>query len=63
MTLPLAGINIFNATRLLPGGYCATLLSDLGADVIKLEHPVGGDPGRLRPDIFNHHSRQQEHYG
>jgi crotonobetainyl-CoA:carnitine CoA-transferase CaiB-like acyl-CoA transferase len=57
MRLPLAGINIFNATRLLPGGYCTTLLSDLGADVIKLEHPVGGDPGRQRADLFAATSR------
>jgi crotonobetainyl-CoA:carnitine CoA-transferase CaiB-like acyl-CoA transferase len=51
-TLPLAGIKILNAARLLPGGYCATLLSDLGADIIKLEHPVGGDPERLLTNLF-----------
>jgi crotonobetainyl-CoA:carnitine CoA-transferase CaiB-like acyl-CoA transferase len=51
--LPLSGIKILNAARLLPGGYCTTILSSLGADVIKLEHPVGGDPGRVRPELLS----------
>jgi crotonobetainyl-CoA:carnitine CoA-transferase CaiB-like acyl-CoA transferase len=50
--LPLSGIKILNATRLLPGGYCSTLLSSLGAEIIKLEQPGGGDPGRVRPELF-----------
>jgi crotonobetainyl-CoA:carnitine CoA-transferase CaiB-like acyl-CoA transferase len=60
MALPLAGINIFNATRLLPGAYCATLLCALGAEVIKLEQPGEGDPGRGRPDIFGATTRHNK---
>jgi len=52
MTLPLAGIKILTAAQLLPGGYCTTLLSDLGADVIKIENPAGGDPLRIHPGHF-----------
>jgi crotonobetainyl-CoA:carnitine CoA-transferase CaiB-like acyl-CoA transferase len=34
---------VLDLTRLLPGGYCSLLLSDLGADVIKVEEPGRGD--------------------
>jgi len=36
-------------SRLLPGGYCTMLLSDLGAEVVKLEDPRVGDYIRLYP--------------
>ena len=52
MELPLKGIRVLSLTRLLPGAYCSRLLADLGAEVILLEHPGGGDPMRLRPSFF-----------
>ncbi|MGN6128607.1 MAG: CaiB/BaiF CoA transferase family protein [Humibacter sp.] len=44
-TRPLDGVRILELSRALAGPLCATLLSDLGAEVIKVE-PLDGDPSR-----------------
>lgn len=45
---PLQGIRILDLTRLLPGGLCSMVLSDLGAEVVKVEAPPVGDYARAR---------------
>ena len=42
----LDGLRVLDLSNQLSGPYCAMLLGDLGADVIKVEHPVGGDAAR-----------------
>ena len=46
MYQPLEGIHVLDCTRLLPYQYCTLILSDLGAEVLKIEEPREGDYGR-----------------
>ncbi len=45
----LDGVRVLDVTRLLPGGFCSMILSDMGAEVIKVEQPGLGDYMRFTP--------------
>ena len=46
MPTPLEGIKILDFTRFQNGPHATVMLSDMGAEVIKIERPGSGDPGR-----------------
>jgi crotonobetainyl-CoA:carnitine CoA-transferase CaiB-like acyl-CoA transferase len=48
-TLALEGIRVLDLSRVLAGPFCAMLLADLGADVLKIEDTATGDESRTWP--------------
>jgi crotonobetainyl-CoA:carnitine CoA-transferase CaiB-like acyl-CoA transferase len=54
--LPLQGIRVIEFCNVAAGPFCGMLLADMGADVIKVEHPKGGDSMRQWPPITGGYS-------
>jgi crotonobetainyl-CoA:carnitine CoA-transferase CaiB-like acyl-CoA transferase len=46
MSGPLSGVRVIEVANFITGPYAGQLLADLGADVVKVEDPRGGDPFR-----------------
>jgi formyl-CoA transferase len=54
MRLPLAGVRVVEIGQVLSGPFAGAILADLGAEVIKVEKPEGGDDGRQMGVAFRH---------
>jgi len=50
---PLDGVRVLEVGNFMAGPFCAMQLADLGADVVKIENPQGGDNVRLTPPFIN----------
>lgn len=48
---PLSGVRVLDASTILAGPLASSLLGEFGAEVIKIEHPAGGDPARGYPPL------------
>jgi crotonobetainyl-CoA:carnitine CoA-transferase CaiB-like acyl-CoA transferase len=53
MALPLGGIRVLDIASMLAGPYGATMLGDMGADVIKIEPPYGDESRTIGPKVEN----------
>ena len=56
MEMALSHIKVLDLTSNLSGPYCAMLLADQGADVIKIERPEVGDDMRVTPPFLGDQS-------
>jgi succinyl-CoA:(S)-malate CoA-transferase subunit A len=44
--LPMSGVRVIDVGNFLAGPYAASILGEFGAEVLKVEHPIAGDPMR-----------------
>lgn len=55
---PLQGVTVLDITRVVAGPFCSMLMADLGATVIKVEHPDEPDYARTFPPFVNSDEEQ-----
>jgi succinyl-CoA:(S)-malate CoA-transferase subunit A len=46
-TLPMSGVRVIDVGTFLAGPYAASIMGEFGAEVLKVEHPIVGDPMRM----------------
>jgi crotonobetainyl-CoA:carnitine CoA-transferase CaiB-like acyl-CoA transferase len=54
--MQLDGIRVVDLSRIVSGPFCSMFLADMGAEVIKIEDPDGGDPVRQQAEARNGYS-------
>ncbi len=52
MAMPLEGMRVLDLSRILAGPFCSMMLGDMGAEIIKVENPKGGDDTRSWPPFY-----------
>lgn len=53
--MPMSGVRVLDVGTFLAGPYAASILGEFGAEVLKIEHPVAGDPMRRFGTSTNRH--------
>ncbi len=59
---PLSGLRILDLSRVLAGPYATMMLGDMGAEVIKIEHPLTGDDTRSWGPPFTEKGRESSYF-
>ena len=53
--LPMSGVRVLDVGTFLAGPHAASILGEFGAEVLKIEHPIAGDPMRRFGTATNRH--------